>query len=40
MIRNFDSSAYISFVPAKEMNIRIKSAMEKGEGPDVFMMFA
>ncbi len=40
MVRHFDSNALISFVPAKELSVRISDAFEKDDAPDVFMFFA
>lgn len=39
MLRGYDSSALISFVPANEINSRVDAAAEKGECPNVFMYF-
>lgn len=39
MIRNYDSSALISFVPANELNSRIAAASENDDCPNVFMYF-
>lgn len=40
MIRLFDSGASVTFVPASELNMRVEAALERGDGPDVFMVYA
>ncbi|MDE6397948.1 MAG: extracellular solute-binding protein [Clostridiales bacterium] len=39
MLRLFDADAHVSFVPASELNMRLKDATERGEAPDVFMTY-
>ena len=40
MLRTFDADAYLSFVPANELDSRLQNAMERDEAPDVFMVFS
>ena len=40
LVRGFDPDASVSFVPQQELNMRLKSAIERGEAPDVFMVYA
>lgn len=40
MVRNFDAAAFVSFVPAADIDARLKASMEKEDAPDVFMLFA
>ena len=40
MLRNFDAAAFVSFVPATDLDARVKAAMEKEDAPDVFMLYA
>lgn len=40
MIRLHDADAFVSFVPSSELNTRLAAAMQRGEAPDVFMVFA
>lgn len=40
MVRQFDSNALISFVPAEELSVRLNAAIEKDDAPDVFMLYA
>ena len=40
MLRLCDSDANVSFVPASELNMRLKDAIERDEAPDVFMTYA
>lgn len=39
IVREFDAEAFISFVPADEIASRLSQAFEKGEAPDVFMVY-
>ena len=40
MIREYDSEAYVSFVPAEDIESRLSGAIERGEAPDVFTVYA